>query len=141
MKKDVIISIKSSQRSDDDVNDIEFMTEGKYYKKGNDYYIMYEETEMTGVEGTKTTIKFTDDSVTLTRFDSISSHMVFEEEKKHVSVYTTEYGSFAVGVLTNHLDVSLNDNGGNVEVNYSVEISDKPTSVNNLTMNVREAGN
>ena len=51
MKKDVIISIKGTESviEDNDTDNIELVTEGKYYKKGNKHYLSYfDSEEMTG---------------------------------------------------------------------------------------------
>ena len=36
---------------------VEFMTEGKAYKKGDATYLVYEESEMSGLAGVKTTLR------------------------------------------------------------------------------------
>jgi len=59
VNKNVIISVKGVQTSENnDKNVLELVTEGKYYKKGNAYYVTYKESEVTGMEGTTTTLKF-----------------------------------------------------------------------------------
>ena len=45
------------------------MTEGKAYRKGESTYIVYEESEMSGMEGVKTTLRIDrDGSVRMKRF-------------------------------------------------------------------------
>ncbi|NLD45821.1 MAG: DUF1934 domain-containing protein, partial [Clostridiaceae bacterium] len=55
MNKNVIISVKGIQTSpNNDSNTLELVTEGKYYKKDNAYYVTYKESEVTGMDGTTT---------------------------------------------------------------------------------------
>ena len=68
MDKNVIISVKGTQSTNNQVNIImELVTEGKYYKKDEAYFITYDESEVTGMNGTTTTLMVTDDVVTLVR--------------------------------------------------------------------------
>lgn len=141
MKKDVIISIRGRQTPvDQDISKLEFVTEGKYYKKGNAYYVMYKESEVTGMDGTTTTLKIEEDEITLMRFGSVNSQFIFRKGQKHVSYYDTEYGAFTVGVTAHHLNVSVDDNGGEIEVDYEIEIDNNKTGYNDFCMFIREAG-
>lgn len=140
MNKDVIISLKGIQSAQSETNETELLTEGKYYKKGDTYYISYKESEMTGLEGTTTTIKVADRIITLMRFGSVNSQMIFEKGQKHLSYYETPYGAFTIGVLANQVKVELDDKGGNIAVDYQLEIDNETSGSNDFTMHVREAG-
>jgi uncharacterized beta-barrel protein YwiB (DUF1934 family) len=141
VKKDVIISVKGSQISEDsDENVMELITEGKYYKKGDTYFITYKESEVTGMKGTTTTLKVGDNMVTLMRFGSVNSQFVFQRGQKHVSYYDTEYGAFTIGVYTNQMEVKVDDNGGEIRVGYELEIDNNKTGENDFHMFIREAG-
>lgn len=141
MKKDVIISVKGSQISEDsDENVMELITEGKYYKKGNTYFITYKESEVTGMKGTTTTLKVADNMVTLMRFGSVNSQFVFQRGQKHVSYYDTEYGAFTISVYTNQMEIKVDDNGGEIRVGYELEIDNNKTGENDFHMFIREAG-
>ena len=57
--KDIMLRIIGRQidRNDEVADEaIEFMTEGKAYRKGEATYIVYEESEMSGMKGVKTAI-------------------------------------------------------------------------------------
>lgn len=141
MKKDVIISVKGSQISEDsDENVMELITEGKYYKKGDTYFITYKESEVTGMKGTTTTLKVADNMVTLMRFGSVNSQFVFQRGQKHVSYYDTEYGAFTISVYTNQMEIKVDDSGGEIRVGYELEIDNNKTGENDFHMFIREAG-
>jgi uncharacterized beta-barrel protein YwiB (DUF1934 family) len=141
MKKYVIISVKGTQTStNQDPNILELVTEGKYYKKGNAYFITYKESEVTGMEGTTTTLKISDGVVTLMRFGSVNSQFIFERGQKHLSYYDTSYGTFTVGVYANEVDVKVDDEGGEIRVDYRLEIDNNKSGENDFHMFIREVG-
>lgn len=141
MNKNVIISVKGSQTDpDQDVNNMELVTEGKYYRKGETYYVTYKESEVTGMEGTTTTLKIADGTVTLMRFGAVNSQMVFERGQKHVSHYDTAFGAFTIGVFASEVNVRVDDNGGEIKVDYHLEIDNNKTGDNDFYMSIREAG-
>jgi uncharacterized beta-barrel protein YwiB (DUF1934 family) len=141
MKKYVIISVKGTQTSaNQDPNILELVTEGKYYKKGNAYFITYKESEVTGMEGTTTTLKISDGVVTLMRFGSVNSQFIFEQGQKHLSYYDTSFGNFTVGVYANEVDVKVDDKGGEIKVDYRMEIDNNKAGENDFHMFIREVG-
>ncbi|MCX7748636.1 MAG: DUF1934 domain-containing protein [Clostridia bacterium] len=141
MNKNVIISVKGTQTADSkEVNKLELVTEGKYYKKGEAYYVTYKESEVTGMEGTTTTLKLLNGIVTLTRFGSVNTQFIFESGKKHVSYYDTTYGAFTVGILANEVNIDINERGGEVRVDYELEVDNNKTGENDFYMLIREAG-
>lgn len=141
MDKNVIISVKGAQVADDpDAGVLEFVTEGRYYKKDEAYYVTYDESDITGMSGTRTTLKVTDGVVTLMRVGSVNSQFVFQQGQKHISYYDTEYGAFTVGVLANEVDIKIDDNGGEIRVGYQLEIDNNSSGNNDFYMLIREAG-
>jgi len=141
MNKNVIISVKGIQTSaKKDTNTLELVTEGRYYKKGNTYYVTYKESEVTGMDGTTTTLKITDGIVTLMRFGSVNTQFIFEKGQKHMSYYDTQYGTFTVGVVTNTVTVDVDDGGGEIRVDYQLEIDNNKQGGNDFHMFIREAG-
>ena len=89
MENNVIISIQGKQSfeaQDDDT--IELVTEGCLEPDGDDgYTLSYQESELTGLEGTLTTFQIERDRVTLLRVGEVNSQMVFEEGRRHLSMY------------------------------------------------------
>jgi uncharacterized beta-barrel protein YwiB (DUF1934 family) len=142
MNKNVIISVKGVQASpDQDFSEIELITEGKYYKKGDTYYITYKESQMTGMEGTTTTLKVDDGIVTLMRFGLVNTQFIFEQGQKHVSYYDTSYGAFTVGIFTNIMNIDVDERGGEIKVGYEIEIDNNKSGEIDFHMMIREAGN
>ncbi len=143
MNKNVIISVKGIQTSENqNENKLELITEGKYYRKNNAYFVTYKESEVTGMDGTITTIKVTEDGiVTLMRFGTVNTQFIFERGMKHISYYDTKFGTFTVGVFTNDVSIDVNDSGGEIWVDYRLEIDNNKAGNNDFHMFIREAGN
>jgi uncharacterized beta-barrel protein YwiB (DUF1934 family) len=142
MNKDVIISVTGNRNSQGDENfRMELVTEGKYYRQGDKYYVTYDESEVTGMKGTTTTIEVSGGTITLTRSGSVNSRFVFEKGQKHISYYDTAYGAFTVGIMACDVFIDIDDNGGSILVDYSVEIDNSNTGRSDFCMWIREARN
>ncbi len=140
MDKDVIISLRGSQSTGNGTsNTLELITEGKYYKRNNAYYITYDESEVTGMEGTTTTVKVEDGVVTFMREGAVNSQFVFQKGHKHISYYDTIHGAFTVGVLANDVNINVNDYGGEISVGYHIEVNNE-TDYNEFYMSIKEVG-
>ena len=79
MEKKAIISIVSNASMEDgDV--IEVVSPGKYIKMDSGYKAVYEETEISGMEGTTTILTIKDKEVLLEREGTTSTKMLFNEK-------------------------------------------------------------
>ncbi|MBR5536439.1 MAG: DUF1934 domain-containing protein [Clostridia bacterium] len=140
MKKDVIISIRGLQEQDGETGDpITLVTPGRYYRKNDSYYISYEESELTGLAGTRTTLRVKSDFVKLVRTGLYPSELQFELGKRHMSLYHTDYGDLSIVVSTNHIRNTLTDDGGDLDVQYTVEVANTPVGVNHLSLTIKNA--
>ena len=138
MKKDVYISIKGSQSYDGEKDGMEMTTAGKFYDKDGKYYISYAEGELTGLEKCNTTLKISPDGVvTMMRHGHTTTHMIFEKGIRHIGHYETPYGDFTISVTANNVDVSLDENGGNIDIDYIMDINNVACSHNGISLRVR----
>lgn len=136
MKQKAIISV-SSKQSIDEEEIIEVVTPGNFYKKENYYYAVYEETELSGMRGTTTTLKIGKDKFSLIRMGSTSAKMDFDKKTKNVSMYNTPYGTLELKIETKDLDIDINDNGGSVMVNYNMSLSGQTPYNTMLKINIK----
>lgn len=140
MAKDFIISIISTQVNREGEKDsIELVTKGKLYKKGNNYYIIYKESKVTGLEGTTTTLKVEDARVTLNRTGMSEGKQVFECGIYNCGRFSTQFGILVFGVHPKVVDVNLTDKGGGINLEYELEIEGELISYNSLVITVKEA--
>lgn len=141
MKKDVLISIKGVYEVDDDRDVIELFTTGQYYKKDGEYYIAYDETEATGFEGSRTTMRIQPGKVTLERVGEATTQLIVERGVRHQCHYDIGYGDMMIGVLGGRIKSDLSDAGGNVEFKYSLDVNSTLASENEMYVNVKECAN
>lgn len=142
MKKDVLINIRGVYRNDDDSDVIEIFTTGKYYKRGGSYYISYDESEATGFNGSRTTLKVDqEDKVTLQRSGTASSQLIVEPGVRHQCHYDVGFGDLMIGVSGGQIKSSLTDAGGNLEIKYSLDVNTMLASENEMYVNVKESAN
>ena len=140
MEKEVIISIRGMQKYEGALPDvIELVTEGRLARDGESYTLSYQESEITGLGGTLTTIQVEGEQVTLMRVGEYNSQMVFQEGRRHLSMYNTPYGAMTIGVNTRHLLAQLTDQGGDIEVDYAIEVDHAMTGRSIFRINVKEA--
>ena len=140
MDNNVIISIMGKQSFEDmDDETIELVTEGRLDDDGDDAYTLsYQESELTGLEGTLTTFQIEKGRITLLRIGEVNSQMVFEEGRRHLSMYDTPYGALSVGVSTRKMRASIGAAGGDIEIDYAIEIDHAVAGKNLFRINVRE---
>ncbi|MEA3423566.1 MAG: DUF1934 domain-containing protein [Bacillota bacterium] len=116
---------------------IEFATEGEYQKNDDVITIMYEESEISGMKGSLTTLEVKDESIVMRRDGTASSEMMFEEGKRHESDYSTPYGVFKVELLTKKLESDFNEEGsGTITIEYDMSIRGLSESSNRLIVEV-----
>lgn len=143
MNKEVLISFIGSQDDGEDVEKIELFTEGKFYLKGGHYYVSYAESTLTGMEGTTTTLKVDIENkiITMMRFGSNSTHLIFQQGKKHTCCYETGYGALSVGVCAEYVNIDINENGGKLSAKYTIDINNRLMGTNDFNITIKERNN
>lgn len=140
-EQNVIISIKGTQSRDSQEDDvIELVTEGTLLEDGDaGFTLSYQESEVTGLDGTLTTFHIEKDRITLMRLGEFNSQMVFEKGRRHLSMYNTPYGALSVGVNTREMFADIGATGGNIRIAYDIELDHAVAGMNTFEINVREA--
>lgn len=123
--------------SQPDAETVEMVTDGVYCRTENGYQIYYVESEITGLEGTTTTVDITQDSVTVERRGMLNTKMVFRPGEKSRFLYDTRYGAATMGIETRKLNASFDDLGGELSIDYVVNMEHTVASRNILNMSVR----
>ena len=137
-KLPVLLSIRGEQYFDGiDPDETELMTEGTMVLTENGMVLSYEESELTGMEGTTTTFEVKGPRVTLTRSGAVNSQMVFEEGRQHTSLYETPFGELSVDIQTSELKHNLTERGGLMEIKYSIAVEHTVTGRNCFKIRVR----
>lgn len=137
MEYKALISVKTKQSIDGEYETIELITEGKFFKEDNRYMAEYEESEISGMEGTKTTLKIEDNSLTIIRRGTTNSNLVFKKGVSDRSIYNTPFGSLEVLIKPTKVDIDVNEKGGKVELEYRMEAAGFEPIDNSLELNIK----
>lgn len=137
MKKNVLLSIASTQQFEGcEPEHIDLMTEAKLYERNGKYYITYDETELTGLEGTRTMVKMDGATVSMIRTGTYPSELLFAEDQRHVGLYQTEFGALTISTHTRRLDNTIGENGGVLEIEYTIEVDNSMVGHHRFRMTV-----
>ncbi|MCB2293154.1 DUF1934 domain-containing protein [Clostridium algoriphilum] len=138
MKKNSIISVVSRQSDNEDEGEsIEVVTPGKFYKEDNCYYAVYEETEISGMEGTTTTFKIEEEKFTLIRTGTTNTEMKFKKYVRDLTLYNTPHGALDLTVDTKDLKMNVDKNGGDVFIDYDMIIGNQQVLSTTLQINIK----
>ena len=136
MEKRAIISVKSL--SNLDPNDaIEVVTPGKFIIEDNGFKAIYEESEISGMEGTTTTLNIQDNILVLDRVGSTTTNMEFKEGTVSVSLYNTPYGVLSLNIDTEKLNINVNENGGEIYSKYTLGLEGQEGITTELNIKIK----
>ena len=140
MENNALITLIGKHTVDGEVDSFELTTQGKYKKQNGKYFVSYEGSEITGYNNTTTTLKIQEDLVSMLRFgkEMGSSQMIFQENKQYTGVYRTPLGNMSVDVFTNEMTVDVDDDGGELELDYFVQLNSCQPVRNNLKVKIRK---
>jgi uncharacterized beta-barrel protein YwiB (DUF1934 family) len=103
--------------------------------------LSYDESEISGMEGTKTEISFSPAKpglVYILRSGGFRTAFVLENGKRHICTYRTPYMPFEMCVLTKKASNSLTPAGGRLELDYYIEIKGAAVQRMKLSLELRE---
>lgn len=137
--KEVMIRITGQQVTKEAGEDImEFVTEAKIYSRGGALYLVYDESELSGIPGCRTRLKFKDGKLQLKRFgedSGMGNELSFEKGKRYNGVYETPFGPVEIEILTNELESTLSEEGsGQIDIDYSISLKGLSEGRNKLNI-------
>lgn len=126
MTKDVLVSIKGLQFESGNDEAVEMIAPGEYYLHNGKHYVLYEEI-MEDVDGehelSKNTLKISKGQVEILKKGGSNVHMVFAENQKNTTFYTTPFGQLLIGIYTNYIEVKEKEEVIQVKLKYDLEIN------------------
>lgn len=136
MKKKAIISVRSiSELDKKDI--IEVITPGEFIIEDKMFKAIYEETELSGMKGTVTTINVFEENFILERIGTTNTKMEFELDKTAISLYNTPYGVMDLQIHTDELEINVNENGGDIRAKYDMGFSGQPPIITEIWINIK----
>ena len=139
--KDITLKITGKQSyADKEEVQMEFVTEGRFYLRDDSVYVIYDESELSGMTGCKTTLKVKDDTVLMRRVgtEGYRSELYFEKGKRFGSTYETPYGPMGVEVVTGvvNCDRDKENGSGHISIEYNVSLEGLAEGKNQLNIDI-----
>ena len=133
--KDITLKIIGKQSYDDmEEEQMEFVTDGRLYVRGGSAYIIYDESEVSGLAGVD------DRSVKMKRIGEagFGTELYFEKGKRFSSVYETPYGPMGIEVLTDRVQnsIDMEKGSGCIDVEYQVSMEGLAEGRNRITIEI-----
>ncbi len=137
--KDILMKVIGTQLGADwEQDQMEFITEGKLYQKGEALHLIYDESEISGMPGCKTRLTLKDGIIKMKRVGKnvgIDTEIQFEKGKRYTGYYDTPYGAFEMEVLTNHIENNLSPDGtGTLDIDYDISLKGLMEARNKLNI-------
>lgn len=141
MEEKYILSVTGKQTVDGQSDTIELKTSASYVTKNGNRYITYKEYDANCPNQVfRTTVKIDKEGiVTILKGGTERHHLVLEKGVRHKCEYYTSFGSLSLGIYTDSVRNELDDNGGELEVHYSIDIQAELASINELHLKLKEA--
>jgi uncharacterized beta-barrel protein YwiB (DUF1934 family) len=121
------------------IDTIKLNTVGDLYYKNNDIYVVYKEDE----DGNKTTstIKISENEVSIKRFGNTNSNMSFKKNSINETKYRTPQGLFIIETKTRELKIDRNEEKCiKLDIDYNIKIMDlfKGRNKMNILVEIKE---
>ena len=136
----ILNSVEDALPENDEVEAEVFFTEAVMDISSTGIFtIRYEESELSGMEGTTTELIFSKNEpslVTLRRTGTVRCAIVMEEHRQHSGVYQTPVMPLDLTVTTHSLTNTITEDGGVLDAYYSIRFGTVTTTRTRLKMEV-----
>lgn len=133
-----MISLVSIQWQNNEKSETELLTKAKFSHENGFDVISYEDTSATGFEGSVTIIKLEGEkSASIIRRGTANSALSLEIGRKHFCQYGTPYGNFQIGVYTQAIENTINNNG-RIYLKYTLDLNSSYLSDNEIIITVQD---
>lgn len=144
IEKTARINIISEQwTAGEQAEPIKLMSIGKlqYDDKRDEWTVSYDESEATGMEGTKTSLRLTrSGNILFSRSGSIQMKVLFESGNHYQSQMETPYGLIDVSIMTNEARGQLSERGGEIVLAYSLNLPNQEKVSTKLNLQIEAEG-
>jgi len=136
--KITIQSVAVGQAGQKQKEQLKFVASGSLQEKNGVYYVRYEESAVTGMQGTKTTLKWTTDALTVIR------HGTYEHRQEHrlglayQSEYKTPYFIIPLRSVTRELQIKGTGTNWQLHLGYDMVMADTPNGTITLDICIEE---
>ena len=140
MTRPVVLRIDSCQQAlNEEPERTRLTTGGTLELDGEAIVLTYEESALTGLEGTTTSFRVEPKRTVLERHGTLESRMVFEPGREDCSLYDMGFGALMIRVRGVEIKSNLGADGGTLEVRYQIVIEEEEAGSVSYRIEVRPA--
>ncbi len=138
MEKEVVIKIVDRHEMDGDTDGLETTVVGSFEGGKDNYIITYaEDGELAGC---KVRLKVENGRcITMTRSGMFETELIIERGERHNCSYSTPAGNLMLGVYAGRVESDIDENGGKLEFDYTLDLGAGVVSENYLVITVTPA--
>ena len=127
MKKDVLIRVRGLQMMDteDEQEPLEIVVPGQYYYRNGSHYLRYEEMMDDTAQPTVNYIKLSPQGVEVRKQGQVNVHMVFEQGKKNMTLYSTPFGTLQMGIAATSLELKESEENLQMKADYALDMNEE----------------
>ena len=122
IEENAIITITSTQASNEGKENVEFTTDGTYYQRGDKFYIFYNESEEMDMANCSVMIIAEKEKVTMRRKGDFELKLNYVAGESENVVYYMPFGEMNMTQTTHSVSTVLEDNGGVINIDYTLII-------------------
>ncbi|MDQ5983520.1 MAG: hypothetical protein RUMPE_00544 [Eubacteriales bacterium SKADARSKE-1] len=143
MGKDYIVSIIGTQITGEQAEEVQLLVPCSYRKTENTVYLNYSEFDKNNDNSEiKSTLEIDENNmVTLIRDGTQKSKLTLEKGKRHLCSYNTDFGTIMIGAFAKEINYDLNENGGFIELLYSLDVNTEFLSTNLVLIRIKKGEN
>ena len=120
----IMVNIRGTQADAYDDNTMELYTEGMLTHDDGKYIIEYDESEISGMENTRTSL-------------TVETEFVFLKSRVFEAAYETPFGMMQMSVLPTQILSELSEEKGKINLEYVIRIGDQQ-AVNKLDIDYKK---
>lgn len=144
MTEEVLVRVTGIQSSPEESQTseepISIVTSGRFYTENGERYVqyeeIYEEAEMSAVN----TVKLHPEVLEVNKSGAINVQMIFQENRKNMSMYGTPFGEIEMGISTTSYTMHETDDRIDLDVKYALEMNGEHAADCELKLEIMARG-
>ena len=113
-----LTGIQQDENGERDINTINAPAE--YYVRNGTHYIFFDEKDSETGASVKSTIKYKNQILELTKKGNVNTRMVFEAGKEFLTDYITPFGHLQMGIFTHNVECHFKKGLPQIRVSYTL---------------------
>ena len=136
VQNNILLNVRGYQADEEDNHEMELFTEGMLTCDNGKYTIEYDESELSGMENTRTSLTIDGDRVQLKRTGLVETEFVFLKSRVFAAAYDTPFGMMEMSVLPTQVLSELSADKGNIDLECVIRVGEQQ-AVNKRIINYK----